>query len=115
MAIKKFLDKGLEAVIMTRKRNRKPTHPGYFFKVDVLAANNVSISEAARTLGVSRKHLSAFVNEKVPCSRDLAKRLALATETSIASWLSMQAAVDVWEAEHDDSAHYDAVGKIAFG
>ena len=102
-------------VIMSRVRKRKPTHPGLLFKQDVLQSSGMTISDAADVLGVSRKHLSAFVNERVACSRDLAKRLAIATNTSIGSWLNMQTALDIWEAERDDSEQYHSVGKLAFG
>ncbi len=91
---------------MTRQRKRKPIHAGVFFKTDVLEPMKLSITQAAQVLGISRKHLSAFVNGDVPCSKDMAKRLAVATETSVASWLNMQAAVDVWEAENISSADY---------
>ncbi|TFH86673.1 addiction module antidote protein, HigA family [Billgrantia azerbaijanica] len=84
---------------MSRQRHRKPSHPGAVFKHDVLEPLGVSISRAAEALGISRKHLSAFVNGHVPCSRELAQRLSKATNTSVASWLNMQTALDVWEAE----------------
>lgn len=99
---------------MSRSRNRKPTHPGRVFKLDVLDELGMTVSDAAKLLGVSRKHLSAFVNERVSCSRDMAKRLAIATDTSVASWLNMQTALDVWEAEHDNSQQYQSVSRIAF-
>ncbi len=44
---------------------RKPTHPGNVFLEDVLKPLNLSITEAARMLGISRKALSEFVHEKV--------------------------------------------------
>lgn len=91
---------------MTRQRKRKPTHAGVFFKTDILQPMKLSITQAAQTMGMSRKHLSAFVNGDVPCSKDMAKRLAVATETSVASWINMQAAVDVWEAENSTQIDY---------
>jgi addiction module HigA family antidote len=90
----------------TRQRKRKPTHVGIFFKTDVLKPLGLTISQAAKAIGVSRKHLSALVNGNVPCSKDMAQRLALATETSVANWLAMQTAVDVWEAENLNRADY---------
>lgn len=52
---------------------------------------------------ISRKHLSLFVNGRIPCSKDMARRIAKASSTSMESWLNMQTAVDVWEAEHENS------------
>ncbi len=97
----------------TRKRNRKPSHPGAVFKIDVLEPLGLNITEAAKAMAVSRKHLSAFVNERIPCSKDLAKRLALSTNTSVASWLTMQTELDVWEAEHNPSDDYSEVKSLA--
>lgn len=91
---------------MLRQRKRKPTHVGVFFKADVLEPMKLSITQAAEAIGVSRKHLSDFVNGSVPCSKDMAQRLAAATETSVASWLNMQAAVDIWDAENASQGEY---------
>lgn len=85
------------------KRTRKPIHPGKVFKLDVLEPLKLTITDAAKALGVSRKHLSGFVNERVPCNKDLAMRIAKATQTSVASWLNMQTNLDVWESERADS------------
>ena len=43
---------------------RKPTHPGNVFLEDVMKPLNLSVTEAAKMLGVTRKTLSEFVNEK---------------------------------------------------
>ena len=86
-----------------RVRTRQPVHPGRVFKQDVMEPLELSVSAAAKHLGVSRKHLSLFVNEKVGCSTDLAQRLAKATGTSTQSWLDMQTAHDVWEADRNPS------------
>lgn len=83
-----------------RKRNCKPAHPGPVFKDAVLEPLGLSISDAADHLGISRKHLSKFINEHVPCSKDMAQRISAATNTSVGSWLRMQTALDIWEAEH---------------
>lgn len=86
---------------MARPGTRKPSHPGRVFKLDVMDELSLSITETAQRLGVSRKHLSAFVNGKVPCSAEMAQRIARTTGTSMQSWLNMQASLDVWEAEQN--------------
>ena len=86
---------------MARQRTRKPVHPGTVFQQDVLQPLRMRITDAADHLGISRKHLSLFINGHIGCSKDLAIRLAHATDTSVESWLNMQAAVDAWEAEHE--------------
>lgn len=104
-----------EGLTMARRiRNRKPTHPGQVVKMDVLEPLNLSVTEAAKVLNVSRKHLSAFVNGRIPCSKDMAKRLAIALGTSVDVWLGMQNALDIWEMENSNDACYQSVGKLAF-
>lgn len=94
---------------MTRKRNRKPTHPGYLFRHDVLDPLDLNLTETANRLGISRKHLSGFVNGRTRCNLDMAQRLAIATDTSIASWLNMQTALDIWEIENNPEPQYSNV------
>lgn len=69
---------------------RKPTHPGNVFLEDVMKPLDLSITDAAKMLGVSRKTLSEFVNEKAALSTEMALRISKATNTSAESWLNMQ-------------------------
>ena len=69
---------------------RKPTHPGNVFLEDVMKPLNLSITEAATMLGVSREALSKFVNGESSISKEMALRIAKATSTSAESWLNMQ-------------------------
>ena len=70
--------------------SRKPTHPGVVLLEDVIKPLGLTITDAARMLGVSRKALSEFVNEKAMLSPDMAIRIAKATNTSPESWMNMQ-------------------------
>lgn len=85
---------------MTEKRIRKPTHPGLIFKRQVLERLGLSIQQAAGYLGVSRQTLSRFCNGSLPCTQNLARRIAEATDSNVAVWINLQASVDAWEAEH---------------
>ena len=67
---------------------RKPTHPGNVFLEDVMKPLNLSVTDAARMLGVSRKTLSEFVNEKASLSPEMAIRISKATNTSAESWMN---------------------------
>ena len=82
------------------KRTRQPVHPGRILNEDVLAELDINVTQAAKMLGVSRKHLSKFINEQVDCSADMAHRLAIATQTSVASWMNMQHALNLWREEN---------------
>ena len=58
---------------------RKPTHPGCVFLEDVMKPIGLTVTEAAYMLGVSRKALSEFINEKSSLSPDMALRISKAT------------------------------------
>ena len=77
---------------------RKPTHPGSVFLEDVMKPLNLTVTETARMLGVSRKTLSEFVNEKASLSPEMALRISKATNTSVESWMNMQQKLTLWNA-----------------
>ena len=77
---------------------RKPTHPGNVFLEDVMKPLNLSVTEAAKMLGVTRKTLSEFVNEKSSLSVEMALRIAKATNTSAESWMNMQQKLTLYNA-----------------
>lgn len=80
---------------------RKPTHPGTVFYEDVMKPLNLSVTKTAELLGVSRKALSEFINEKSSLSPDMALRISIATGTSAESWMNMQQKLTLWIAEQD--------------
>ncbi len=79
--------------------NRKPAHPGEILREDVLKPLNLTVTEAAKKLGVTRKTLSLLINCKASMSPDMAIRVAKATDTTPESWLFMQAKLDLWFAQ----------------
>ena len=81
---------------------RKPTHPGNVFLEDVMKPLNLNVTEAARMLGVSRKTLSEFVNEKASLSVEMALRIAKATGTSPESWMNMQQKLTLYNAYQNE-------------
>lgn len=83
------------------KMTRKPTHPGTVFLEDVMKPLNLSVTKTAELLGVSRKALSEFINEKSSLSPDMALRISIATGTSAESWMNMQQKLTLWLAEQD--------------
>ncbi len=73
-----------------------PPHPGEIIKEDVLGAEGISVTEAARQLGVSRVTLSRLLNGKSGVSVDMALRLSQWLGTTPEVWLRMQDAFDLW-------------------
>lgn len=73
----------------------------------------LSVTKVAELLGVSRKHMSAFVNGRVSLSTDLAQRISIATNTSIESWLHMQLELDIWNATRKPNPEMKNVRHLA--
>ena len=80
----------------TRDPGRKPTHPGEILRLDVLPALEMTQTELAQRLGVSRLSVSELLHGKRALSADMAIRVARLTGTSPESWLRMQEALDLW-------------------
>ncbi|WP_246836415.1 HigA family addiction module antitoxin, partial [Leptospira wolffii] len=55
---------------------RKPTHPGEILLEDIIKPLGLTITEAAKDLGISRKTLSEIVNCKSPVTPEMAVRIA---------------------------------------
>ena len=76
-----------------------PPHPGRVLKNTVCREDGgISVTEFAKRLRVSRVALSRVLNGHAAVSAELAIRLAAALGGSAESWLSMQAAYDLWHA-----------------
>jgi addiction module HigA family antidote len=94
---------------MTTLRNpkRRPTHPGAILREDVLPALDMSQTEFAKRLGVSRLTVSDLLLEKRALSPDMAMRISRLTNTTPESWLRMQEALDLWELEQEPERYRD--------
>ncbi len=93
---------------------RKPTHPGEVLREDVMKPLGLTVTEAAKRLGVTRKTLSALLNCRASMSPEMAVRVSRATRTSSESWLYMQARLDLWIAEQTPPK-VEELGEIATG
>lgn len=83
---------------------RKPPHPGEIIREDVLPQINMTITDLAGHLGVSRVALSELLNERRSVSSEMAQRLGKAFGNGTRYWLTLQMAHDVW--------HIDQTNKI---
>lgn len=75
-----------------------PPHPGRIVRTQCLTPLGLSVTEAAKALGVTRQALSDLVNEKAGVSVEMAIRLSKAFGSSPEVWLGMQTAHDLWRA-----------------
>ena len=79
-------------------RMHNPPHPGEVLRDGVFTDSQISVTDFAARLGVTRVALSRVLNGKAGISADMALRLA-ALGGSAHSWLHMQANYDLWNAE----------------
>lgn len=79
-----------------------PPHPGETLREDVLPALNLTVSAAAKQLGVTRAALSRVLNGRAGISPEMALRIEgwLGVENGGRAdvWLGMQVAYDLWQA-----------------
>jgi len=80
-----------------------PPHPGEVLKELCLEPLGLTVTDAAKALGVSRKTLSMVVNGRAGISPEMAIRLSIAFDTSAESWLNQQLQFDLWQAEQHRS------------
>ena len=78
-----------------------PSHPGELLREEVLPALHLSVTAAARALGVSRQTLHALLAERSAVTPAMAVRLGKLCGDGPQIWLRMQLARDLWQAEHD--------------
>ena len=76
-----------------------PPHPGEVLRQLCLEPLHLTVTDAARSLGVSRKALSSILNGRAGISPEMAVRLSMAFNTSAESWLNQQLQYDLWRAE----------------
>ena len=83
---------------VSARANRKPTHPGAVLREDVLPELGWTHAELASRLMVSRQTVSQLLHEEKSVTAEMAIRISSAVGGTPESWLSMQQAVDLWEA-----------------
>lgn len=77
-------------------RMNNPAHPGLVLREYL---GDLSVTEAALRLGVTRTALSRILNGSAGISADMALRLRDALGTSAEMWINMQAQYELWQAE----------------
>ena len=73
-------------------------HPGEILKETVFEPLELSVTDAAERLAVSRVGLSRVINGKAGISPDLALRLEKAGVSTARFWVNLQANYDLWRA-----------------
>ncbi len=76
-----------------------PPHPGSVIRRQCLQPLGLTVTAAAKGLGVSRNTLSMLINGRLGISAEMALRLSKAFGGSPETWLKMQMAHDLWRAK----------------
>jgi antitoxin HigA-1 len=80
-------------------RIKSPSHPGTFVRLMVLEPLDLTVTQAAQALGVTRPALSNFLNGKASLSPEMAIRLDKAFGVDMATLMRMQASFDIVQAQ----------------
>lgn len=75
-----------------------PPHPGEILKETCLDPLGLTVTRAARALGVTRESLSRLINAKAGVSPEMAIRLSRAFNTTPELWLGLQQQYELWHA-----------------
>jgi len=78
---------------------KNPPHPSLSVRADCLEPLGLTITKAAKPLGVSRQALNNLVHGQAGISADIATRLNKAFGGGADTWLRLQAAYDLAQAE----------------
>lgn len=73
-----------------------PPHPGEVLNELCLKPLNISVTEAAERLGVTRKTISKIINGHGSITPEMALRLEIVFGSTAQTWLNMQTAFDLW-------------------
>ena len=81
---------------------KKPPHPGLSVRQDCIEPLDLSITETADILGVTRQTLNNLVNGKSGISPEMAIRLDKAFGGGAETWLRLQMAYDLAQARQHE-------------
>ena len=76
-----------------------PVHPGEILRDDVLPALRLSVTDAAKQLGIARQTLHRILAERAAVTPEMAVRLGKFCGNGPGLWLRLQQTYDLWHAE----------------
>jgi len=89
----------MSELMISRRPERAPTHPGEVLRADVLPAMGESVSGFARRTGMSRQTIHAILAGKRAVTPEAALRIGKVVGNGARIWLAMQMEFDLWQAE----------------
>lgn len=85
-------------------RMKNPPHPGLSVRHDCLEPLGLSVADGAKALGVTRQAMNNLVRGRAGISAEMAIRLEKAFGGGAETWLRLQAAYDLAQAEKKSRA-----------
>ena len=82
---------------------KNPPHVGGLIRRQVIEALGLTVTEAAKVLGVGRQALSSLLNEKAALTSDMALRFEKAFGPKMEHLMRMQLAYDLARARNQES------------
>ena len=74
-----------------------PPHPSEVIRTEIIEANGLTVTEAAKALGVSRQALSGLLNTRVDLTGDMAIRIEKAFGPKMETQMGMQSAYNIFQ------------------
>jgi addiction module HigA family antidote len=74
-----------------------PPHPGEVIRTEIVGAHNLTVTAAAKVLGVSRQALSSLFNGRADLTGDMALRIEKAFGPKMDTLMGMQSAFDIFQ------------------
>ena len=98
--------------VMVRNNGLPPVHPGEILREDILPEVNLTVTSAAKALGISRQMLHGVLAESRPLSAVMCLRVAKLFGSSPRMWMGLQAEYDLRKATEDKKV-MQSIRKIA--
>ncbi len=81
------------------KRALPPSHPGTVLRELFMNERDLTITDLAKGLGMTRANVSAIVNGRAGISPEMAVKLSAAFGNSASFWTNLQTNYELWHAE----------------
>lgn len=78
-------------------RMHNPPHPGEIIREFCLDTLNMTVTDAAKSLGVTRKTLSVLLNGRAGITPEMSLRLSKVFGRTPEGWLKLQLQYDLWK------------------
>ncbi|MBD2188743.1 HigA family addiction module antitoxin [Pseudanabaena mucicola] len=95
-----------------KDRKIRPSHPGEVI-LDILEDVEISQTQFAKMLGVSRRTVNQIIQGHRPITVDMAIRIGKALGNGPELWLNLQQKVDLWDSLQKYEEEYEKVLTVA--